>query len=385
MQPNIKQLPTNWTDGMKINRQHFIDSENAVFAAIHDSIAVQINNYNYGLLTSGEDIKSSLDVNIVKSQADNFLVKVTLCRAITSGGVRIELTPTLTKEIILNEKVNLGSLKNNPNPQFYLIISVDYNERTPSGNPIANEYPARHPFVLPKYQLHLKEASELNNADLGKNFLTIGRFKYKGDELQWDANYIPPCTSIQSFQNLKQHYNTVANHFNSIQTCTYSIIQKVINKNQNSPLAFNVKYVCEKLVYYVSSQFFPFRFTLHQQSPIAIVYSVVQLANHFKMALDFLPEKEKEDLQLYFKEWNEISPGKFDEILAAVIETDYDHENILECLKPLIEFTELTADLFEKLNDLELIGRRKEKDIFVREIQGNTKQGPKKKGFSMLD
>ena len=385
MQPNIKLLPTNWTDGMKINRQHFIDSENAIYAAIHDSIAVHVNDYNYGLLTSGEGLKSSLEINIVKSQADNFLVKVNLCRAITAGGVRIELTPTLCKELTLNERVNLGSLKNNPNPQFYLLISVDYNERVPTGNPLTSELPARHPYVLPNYQLHLKEASELNSAELGKNFLKIGRFKYKSEELQWDANYIPPSTSIQSFQNLKQYYNTIANHFNSIQTCTYSIIQKVINKNQNSPLAFNVKYVCEKLVYYISSQFFPFRFTLHQQAPIAVVYSVVQLANHFKMALDFLPEKEKEDLQLYFKEWNEISPGKFDEILAEVIETDYDHESIMECFKSLSEFTELTADLFEKLNDLELIGRRKEKDIFVREIQSGGKQGPKKKGFSMLD
>ena len=119
MQPNIKLLPTNWMDGMKINRQHFIDSENALFAAIHDGIATQINNYNYGLLTNGEGLKSTLEVNVVKSQADNFLVKVSLCRAITSGGLRIELTPTLSKEITLNEKVNLGSLKNNPNPQFY--------------------------------------------------------------------------------------------------------------------------------------------------------------------------------------------------------------------------------------------------------------------------
>ena len=215
MQPSKKHLPTNWTDGMKINRQHFVDSETAVFAAIHDSIATQITNYNYGILQSEEGQKSALEINVVKSQSDNFLVKLTLCRAITAGGVRIEILPEICKEISLTEKINFAQIKNNPNPQYFLLVSVDFAQRIPTGNPSANESPARHPYAMPQYQLHIKEASELNLKELGRNHLCVGKFKLKGDELIWDNAYIPPCTSIQSFPLLKQHYNTIANCFNT--------------------------------------------------------------------------------------------------------------------------------------------------------------------------
>jgi hypothetical protein len=207
----------------------------------------------------------------------------------------------------------------------------------------------------------------------------------KNEELIWDNTYIPPCTTVQCFPMLRQFYNSFATDLNIVQTATYSIIQKVINKNQNLPLAFNVKYVCEKIVYTVSSLFFNFRFILFQLPPIQLINNVVLVANQFKMALDFLPEKEKEDLQLYFKEWTEISPGRFDEMLAAVIEVDYDHENISDSMKPIIDFLKVSADLFQRLDELELIGRRKENNAFVREISGNQNNGPKKKGFSLLD
>ncbi len=377
-------LPTNWSDGMKISRQHFINSETALFGAIHEGMATQLTNFNYGLMKPDENRKSSLEIEVIKSQADNFLIKLTVCRAITSGGVRIDVSPEVSAELTLNEQVDYASLKNNPNPQYFLLISADYSGRVPFGPPSTDEVPARHPFAGPLYQLHILEASELNQKELGKHHLCIGKLKVKNDELSWDTTYIPPCTSVQSFPLLRQHYNAVANHLNTIQTATYSIIQKVINKNQNSPLAFNIKYVCEKIVYTVSSLFFPFRFKIFQLPPIEMVNCVVILGNQFKMALDFLPEKEKEDLQLYFKEWIEISPGKFDEMLAAVIEVDYHHENISQTIVPLMEFLSVSADLFKKLDELELIGRRKESNAFVREISGN-QSTPKKKGFSLLD
>jgi hypothetical protein len=379
------KLPTNWSDGMKIGRQHFIDSETAIFGAIHAGAGTPLTNYNYGLLLPESNRKSSLELEVVKSQADNFLIKLTVCRAITSGGILIDLNPENSSELTLNDRIDFAALKNVPNPVFYLLLSVDYSVRVPFGTPSPDENPARHPFAGPAYQLHVLEAGEVNHKELGSNHICIGRFKIKSDDLIWDTAYIPPSSKVQGFPLLRQHYNSVANHFNNIQTSTYSIIQKVLNKNQNSPLAFNIKHVCEKIVQTVSQLFFPFRFKIFQLPPIEMINCIVMLGNQFKMALDFLPEKEKEDLQLYFKEWIEISPGKFDEMLASVIEVDYDHEDINSSLLPLIDFLGITANLFERLDELELIGRKPDKNIFVREISGNQSAGSKKKGFSLLD
>lgn len=86
---------------------------------------------------------------------------------------------------------SISSLKNNANPAYYLLISVDYTERVPFGNP-PNETPVRHPYASPLYQLHLLESSEVNHKRLGKNRLCIGKFKLKNEELLWDSAYIPP-------------------------------------------------------------------------------------------------------------------------------------------------------------------------------------------------
>lgn len=376
------KLPTNWTDGMKIGRQHFIDSETAMYDAIHNSMAPGLTNYNYGILPS-QDGTASLNVEVLRSQASNFLLKVTSCRALTSGGVMIYVHPEISPDLTIDGSLEPG--KNIQKPEYYLLISADHSERVPFGNPSLDETPARHPFASPLYKLHVIESSELNLKQIGRNHLSIGRFMLKNDELVWDSSYIPPCNRSHVFATLKQNYNSVAQQFNSVQTATYNIIQKVLNKNQNSPLAFNIKYVCEKISYTVSTLFFDFRFKIIQQAPIELVNSMVLLANQFKLALDCLPEKEKEDLLTYFKEWIEISPGKFDEMLAAVIEVDYDHEDIKGTLEPCLEFMQITATLFERLDELELIGRRPDKNIFVREITGTQSSGPKKKGFSLLD
>jgi hypothetical protein len=109
---------------------------------------------------------------------------------------------------------------------------------------------------------------------------------------------------------------------------------------------------------------------------------VSEFASFLKMAIDFLPEKEKEDLLLYFKEWSEISPGKFEEYLNEIIEIEYAHYDIHKAFKTAEEFCNVITDLFRKLSELDLIGKRKaDKNMVVREI--NTKQ--QRKGFKMID
>ena len=129
-------LPTNWSDGMKINRQSFINSETALFNSIHSGIATQLTDYNYGLLQPDENQKNSLEVEVIKSQADNYIIKLTICKAITAGGIRIDVNPDVSSELTLNDRVDYVALKNNPNPLFFLLISVDYSERIPFGQAV---------------------------------------------------------------------------------------------------------------------------------------------------------------------------------------------------------------------------------------------------------
>jgi len=366
---------------MKINSLHFENSEKSLINAIQDSSAINICDYNFGLIENASGQKESLVISVVKSIADNFIVKLTCCRAITYGGMRIEIIPELVSELSLSTQVNISNLKSGVRTFFYLIVSVDYDERVASGDPDPKEDPPRFPYVHPRYSLSMMDSNTIDITETHANTLVIGRFNLNGNDLVWDKEYIPASLNMQCFPLLRQYYNSISEDINTIQVSVYNIIYKQINQKQNSPLAFNIKIVCEKIIFYISSLFFPFRFVLYQRSPIETVYSIVQLANHLKLAIDLLPEKEKEDLLLYFKEWSNIAPGKFDEILSSIIEIDYNHQDVAASFEPISVFTSLIADLFKKLSELDLIGKKRgDKDMFVREI--NQKQNKK---FKIID
>ena len=45
-----KHLSVNWTDGMKVNKEHFIDTENFIVDNLRDVASIPVNTYNFGLL-----------------------------------------------------------------------------------------------------------------------------------------------------------------------------------------------------------------------------------------------------------------------------------------------------------------------------------------------
>lgn len=387
---NIKYRLTNWVDGMKIHKQHFIDSENALLDAIRDTNAALLTNFNFGLLPPVPGEKKSLEISILKPQSDNFILSLSLCRAITAGGSRIEIMPQFGQEIICEEKPgttvsNTGRNSKQVN-SFYAVVTADVFNRQPSGEPSPDEAPPRHPFANPRYELHIVPEENVSAIDFGSHHFPVARFKTKGAELMQDDTYIPPCTAIQSHPAMIKLYNNIGNNLNRVQEFSTIIVQKVIGKSQNTPLAQNIKAICEKNVYYVSSIFFAFRMVLPYTSPVFIAETVAQLASVLKVVLDFMPEKEKEEMLQYFKEWNETSPSAFQAMVAAAIEMEYDHYAIYESFLPAVNFLTRYAELLEKLSELELIGKRKEKDIFVRELSVPDGGKPgKKKGFSLLD
>ena len=42
----------NWIDGMKINKNHFIQQDNAGMEATHEAVSLQLSSLRYGLVSS---------------------------------------------------------------------------------------------------------------------------------------------------------------------------------------------------------------------------------------------------------------------------------------------------------------------------------------------
>src|SRR5580692_3443878 len=88
MQEN-NYLPVNWTDGMKINKSHFIAQERAIVYQIAQATGSLLNDLNYGLLSSGQG-GTGLKLFIAIDNQQKVQVRIQQCRAITAGGYYIE-------------------------------------------------------------------------------------------------------------------------------------------------------------------------------------------------------------------------------------------------------------------------------------------------------
>ena len=82
-------------DGMKINKNHFIDLENALTQFSQVIGSQKVNTTNYGLLPDvGTD--DSVKINFSIDGQDTIKVQLIKCKAITVGGNLIYITPEIT-------------------------------------------------------------------------------------------------------------------------------------------------------------------------------------------------------------------------------------------------------------------------------------------------
>lgn len=382
MVPKIKHNAVNWIDGMKISRSHFSETNNFIFDHLRDGISIQLNNFNYGLLPPLPGEKTSLSFTVKETQSESYKVSLSQCRAVTQGGCRIEVlegTEEITSTIQLTPEVaKKGS------GVFDVVLSVNPFSRIPTGTPSAEEQPPRHPFERPSIEVSVLPSDQVKASELGEHFIIIGRLHFKSNEFVFDQRFIPACTSIIAHPALKTIYNTLGGYLNEIQSYSTNIVKKVLDNSQDAGLAQFVRVVCERLVYNTSASFFQFRSMLPQQSPIYVVELFTRLANEAKVSINCMREKDREELLNYFKEWTDLTPGQFMGMLDEVIDVDYDHNDCYDALAKVDYMLSILASLLNKLNSLELIGRKKERDIFVREKEID-KKPEKKKGFSMLD
>lgn len=383
MIPEIKNNYINWIDGMKISKSDFIATDKANIDFIRDAIATQLNEFNYGLLPIDKN-QESISVDLVDNRANSFKIRINVCRAVTIGGCRIEILNTL-KDLAITQSIESAEASRNSKSVIYdLIIAVNPFERKPYGQPNPDENPLRHPYAISEYTLQIISSEQVVKGESADFSLTLGRIYLKGDEYVFDTKYIPPCTSVHSHPALINYYRKFGASFNNIEESCTKIVQKVIAKNQTTSLAINVKILSERVLYFISDIFFQYRMITLNKPPVVMLDYFVRLANQIRVVNDCFPEKEKEELLSYFTEWTDLSASNFDSFLNDLVFHDYDHRNIAVSFQKADNFISMVENLFNKLSQLDIIGKRKERDIFVRE-KSNAEKPPAKKGWSLLE
>lgn len=357
----------NWIDGMKINKTHFIASENAGIQFSQQIGARDISAVNYGLLPdlTGED---AVDITLSMDGQDTIKVQVNRCRAVTIGGCLIDISSDIAASMERKGSIISTTYKfNSSEEECYVVLKVNPFGRIPIGDADPEEEPPRHPHVLPEYLLTVVNATETNEEEFGKFHITIGRIILEGGIPTLAEDFIPPCVSIQSHQDLKYIYSEIHTFFNALEKYSMNIIQKIYQKKQSNDLAKMVLTITQNSLQYLAGMLPEFRLHDRHLPPVIMITKLMSLARVIKNNMDIYAGTGKEELLNYLSDWCDLNQGAFENVLIEMMDLEYQHTDINKALHHVSSFTKLMLSLFKKLNELDYIGKKSDSNIFVKE------------------
>lgn len=360
----LNHFPVNWIDGMKINKNHFLEVQNFVSDSVRDSVGIHTSMIDYGLLPVAEPIK----MNLIIDNHKLLRIKVEECHAITPNGSRIDIGTSESLSLSIPYPETVRELKENESAVLLACISVNHFKRTPYGEPDPEENPPRYPYTHPEYSLNLIPEDELKNTiGFGANYLTIGKILVNAGESKIDDNYIPPSISVSSHQKLQELYTEIDRFYGQIELYSVQIAQKIHSKKQSTDLAMMMERLSDKTLNYLGTEINRLRWMSPHTPPANMLLSVVALARVLKNFIDARSGAGKEELLNYFAEWCNVSQGDFEVIFSETINTDYNHNQMDIVIAKITRFMKTLEDLFSILSRLDYIGKKRDGSIFVSE------------------
>lgn len=356
---------------MKINKTHFQAQNHAGTYGQAKATQVFLNHHNYGLLPNDE-VKRRRNIVVSLDNEQYVSVRIMQCDAVTRGGHLIHFNhDTALDSRSLSAQIPGLSVPYeqlvNKSRSHFVVLAVDPYNRTPYGEAGMEETPPRLPHTLPRYSLHLLTAEETNINTIGPFQLPISKVIIEGNAVSIDENYIPPCTAVNSHQELLDVHAGLEEFFGKMETLSLQILQKIRIKKQSNDLAEAVGKMCENIIVYTATEFSNFRTTYLFQPPVFMVSSAAGFARLIKNSMDIYVGTIKEELINYFTEWCGIPQTEFEGAITSLCNHQYDHLDINVSLDKALHFTRIISTLFTSLAALDYIGKKREAGIFVKE------------------
>jgi len=374
MLPERTHWPVNWADGMKITRSHLLAGDNAVRDAIRDMGGLLLNPFNYGLLPPAPGKDSPLAL-----VCDGQELVLTLCRAITPGGARIDINAAqpplrLALSAAREEWVRLGQTTG------YAVVEVNPFEPQPWGQPNPDEEPLRYPFATPGYRLGAVPESALASALSAAFHLPVGRLTLANGVFGLDVNYVPPCRMVGVLPTLQQRYLTIGSKMGEIAGLATAIVVRVrTNARSGQPnlLATTIGYLAESTVRTIADNLDAFQVRGGHESPVFVAEFGMRFARALTLMIRCTPDRDKEAMFSYFKNWCGISPMQFESALQDVLDTEYNHADCQPMLATIGRLCDVVITLFDKLSQLNYVEKDKDEFFVDRQDTPASKTGNK--------
>jgi len=368
MPPILKYFTVNWENGMNIGKEHFIQHENVIAESFNDVRAVLLNSRNYGLLPVDSQSATSFRT-VFRIDNQNFLkVKIFQCRAVSEAGIRIEILESHhLKDLEVDISTDLDLASGGEGGDYFIILSVDPFDRQVFGELNAEEDPPRYPYTIPSFKVNLIAEKKIAKDGIHPNSFFIGKLKIDQSGTEIYEDYIPPCMTMKSHSALINFITSMDKFFSGLELDLLSIIRKIKEKNQDTTLAKSVYELADNLLQYISANHLRLHQELPDLPPIHVFTYIASAARVIRNTIDSNSANDKEELLNYFTNWSELNQGDFEKLLVYCINFEYRHFDILFNVEQFSEFMQIIALLFDKLESLAYIGKKKETNIFVKE------------------
>ena len=147
---------------MKINKDHFIETDKYISQQVKGIYSSFVNPYNYGILSQQSGNNNPLNIHIDIDNQNHVHVKVINCVGITPGGIKIDIQDNYFAEKDLSGSLPALSIapEEMDKKEYFIALAVNPFKRIPFGTPDIEESQPRLPHVLPEYRLSVHQTDE---------------------------------------------------------------------------------------------------------------------------------------------------------------------------------------------------------------------------------
>ena len=361
-------LPVNWTDGMKINKSHFVSQENAFAFQLMQTASGLLNDCSYGLMPSND---SGLKLFLSVDNQQQVNLRIQQCRAISRGGFYFQVNDEagVYKNALVATVPDLSlpfeQLKGR-GETFFVVFSVNPYQRIPYGSFDPEEVPARMPYTIPSFHLNLVPVDAGGNIS-GQFHLPVGKLTVDEQRVILDDNYIPPSCTVSSHAELMAIHAGIEQFYSRMESYALQIIQKIHQKKQVNDMSAIVQKLCETMINLIASQLAEIKTLCFNQPPVFMVNKVASMARLFKNTLDFYIGSGKEEFINYCTEWCNVNQVELESSTTNLSNHIYNHLDVNASIDRVLHFTRTILNLFGNLSRLDYIGKKKDTGIFVHE------------------
>jgi hypothetical protein len=365
MRDRLKHYFVNWVDGMKINKNHFIDQNNAVKDALYDAAALHLSPHRYGILPPSLAGENTFSVKVSIDNQNTLRVVVEACQAVTPGGVRIAL-PAFSSPVPTDADCTPTTILPFSSPSgeidWWIVLIVHPFETQAAGAPDLSENPPRFPNVLPTYSIQVVNSNQYKQFTYYPYALTIGKIFVYNNEISPVDFYIPPCYSISAHPELVSLLHELDEFLASLERYCIQIVQKIFKQSDRNNLSESVMFLCDRMVLYLGQAVTAARWNLLYDSPAALFFTIASLARGIVNTIDLRIGLGKDELMTYFSEWCELKQGELENMLNNITNMTYEHDDVNKNISEAAVFVKIIGKLFRTLSRLEFIGKHKERE-----------------------